>query len=65
MNVKQKYKKLTIEAAISGWIVKEPGKPAEVFVRWEALVRRLEMELTSKGATNGNNPTLAPSGAGG
>ena len=43
------YKKLTVEAAVNGWIVKENGKPTEVFVRWDAFVRKLEMELTSKG----------------
>jgi hypothetical protein len=43
------YKKITVEAAVSGWIVKEPGKPAEVYVRWESVVKKLEHELTSKG----------------
>jgi hypothetical protein len=43
------YKPLTVEAAKTGWIIRERGKPAEVFVRWEQVVRRLEAELTSKG----------------
>jgi hypothetical protein len=49
MTQKGVYKKLTVEAAHGGWIVKEQGKTAEVFVRWESFVRRLELELTSKG----------------
>lgn len=43
------YKQVTVESAVSGWIVKEAGKPAEVFVRWDAVVKKLERELTSKG----------------
>ena len=43
------YKKLTVEAAKQGWIVKEQGKPAEVFVRWESVVAKLAHELTSQG----------------
>jgi hypothetical protein len=46
---KDVFKKLTIEAAHGGWILKERNKPAEVFVRWEMLIRRLKLELTSKG----------------
>lgn len=49
MGEKKHYKKLTVEAAVSGWIVHEPGKPAEIFVRWESLIRKLEAELTIKG----------------
>ena len=45
----ERYKKITIEAAVQGWIVKEAGKPAEVFVRWDSVVKKLEHELTSKG----------------
>lgn len=47
--MKEKYKTLTIEAAKTGWIVRENGKPAEIFVRWENVVTKLENELTSKG----------------
>lgn len=47
--MKAKYKTLTVEAAKTGWIVREKGKPAEIFIRWEAFVKKLEMELTSKG----------------
>jgi len=46
---KATYNKLTIEAARTGWIVKQQGKPAEVFVRWENVVKHLENQLTSKG----------------
>jgi hypothetical protein len=45
---KSAYKTLTVEAAIQGWVVREPGKPAEIFVRWESLIRKLEKELTNK-----------------
>jgi len=50
---KDHYKTLTVEAAISGWIVREAGKPAEIFVRWESFVQKLEKELTSKGLSGG------------
>lgn len=43
------YKTLTVEAAKSGWIVREKDCPAEIFVRWESFVNKLEHELTSKG----------------
>jgi hypothetical protein len=46
---KEQYKTLTVEAAKTGWIVRENGKPAEIFIRWEHVVKKLEMELTSKG----------------
>ena len=49
MENKTLYKKITVESAVSGWIVKEVGKPPEVFLRWDALIHRLEQELTSKG----------------
>lgn len=39
---------VSIEAAVAGWILKERGKPAQIFVRWEALVRELEERLTNK-----------------
>jgi hypothetical protein len=42
------YHVLTIEAARTGWIVKESGRPAEVFVRWDTLVRYIESRLTTK-----------------
>lgn len=46
---KEQYKTLTVEAAKTGWIIRESGKPAEIFIRWEAVVKKLELELTSKG----------------
>lgn len=46
---KTEYNTVTVEAARTGWIVKETGKPAEVFIRWDALLRHLESRLTSKG----------------
>jgi hypothetical protein len=50
---KDEYKTLTVEAAISGWIVRETGRPAEIFVRWESFVLKLEHELTNKGLSGG------------
>jgi hypothetical protein len=44
------YKTLTIEAALTGWIVREQGNPTEIFVRWDQVVKKLERELTTKGA---------------
>jgi len=46
---KNKYRTVSVESAENGWIIKEPGKPAEVFFRWESVVYRLELLLTSKG----------------
>ena len=43
------YDKVTVEAAITGWILTRKGHPAEVFTRWEALVLRMQHLLTSKG----------------
>ena len=43
------YITLTIEAARTGWIVKEKGKPAEIFTRWEHAVSYMAERLTSKG----------------
>lgn len=45
--VTDEYPTLTVEAARSGWIVKQDGKPAEIFVRWEALIAYLKAQLTS------------------
>ena len=42
------YSTVTIEAARTSWIVKEKGRPAEVFVRWESLVEYLETRLATK-----------------
>jgi hypothetical protein len=47
--LKAVYKKVTVEAGDGGWILREQGKPAEVYVRWDKVVRRLEYLLTSKG----------------
>lgn len=46
--MKNHYPTVTIEAARTGWIVKEQGCPAEVFVRWESVVKYLESRLTTK-----------------
>lgn len=43
------YNTVTVEAARTGWIVKEQNRPTEIFVRWEMLIRYLENRLTSKG----------------
>ena len=45
---KVKYNKVIVEAGKNGWFVKQTGKPCEIFVRWESLIKRLEEELTSK-----------------
>ena len=47
--MKDIYKTLTVEAAKTGWIVRETGKPAEIFIRWEKVVDKLALELTSMG----------------
>jgi len=49
--VKEQYKTLTVEAALTGWIVREKGKPAEVFHQWARVVAKMEKELTSTGVT--------------
>lgn len=41
------FKTITVEAARTGWIVREKGQPAEIFHRWDAVVRKLEKELTT------------------
>lgn len=46
-----KYNEVTVQAAVSGWILKAKGQPPQVFVRWEALVNAIELLLTSKGDT--------------
>lgn len=51
-NETAKYSTVTVEAAVSGWIVKEKGQPAKVFVRWEALVSYLQYRLATKDATS-------------
>lgn len=45
---KVKYNKVIVEAGKNGWFVKQTGKPCEIFVRWESLIKRLEEELTTK-----------------
>jgi len=45
------YEKVTIEAAKDGWILRRLNRPAEVFVRWPALINRIEHLLTTKGMT--------------
>ena len=47
VNRKAKYKTLTVEAALTGWIVREQGQPPEVFHRWGSVVAKLEKELTT------------------
>lgn len=46
---KPEYNIITIEAAKTGWIAKKRGEPAEVFIRWDELVRYLETRLVTKG----------------
>jgi hypothetical protein len=45
---KEQFKILTIEAAKTGWIIREKGEPAEIFHIWPQVIRKLEQELTSK-----------------
>jgi hypothetical protein len=52
MNNKPKpphYAKVTIKAAVGGWIVEEDKKPTQVYSFWDHVIRRLENSLTSKG----------------
>lgn len=44
-----KYNEITVQAAVSGWILKVKGQPPQVFVRWDSLVSAIELLLTSKG----------------
>jgi hypothetical protein len=46
--IKAEFKKLSVEAARTGWIVRETGKPAEIFIRWDALVSYLASQLLTK-----------------
>jgi hypothetical protein len=41
------YPKVTIESAEGGWIVREAGKPTQVYTQWRSVVIRLEHSLTS------------------
>lgn len=43
------YKRVEVEAALSGWILRVKGRPAEIFVRWESLIIRLKELLTNGG----------------
>ena len=43
------YDTVTVQAAITGWVLTRKGYPTEIFTRWEALVSRLQYLLTSKG----------------
>lgn len=45
---KEQYQTLTVEAAKTGWIVRVKDKPAEIFFRWEQVVKKLEAELITK-----------------
>ena len=45
----KEYEKITIEAAVSGWVVTISGEPKQVFYAWPAVVRLLEYRLTSNG----------------
>lgn len=47
--MKEQYQTITVEAAKTGWIVRKKDHPAEIYIRWDQVIRRLEMELTSKG----------------
>lgn len=46
---KTKYNTLMIQACVGGWLVVQKGKPNQVYVRWDSLLDRLKMELTSSG----------------
>jgi hypothetical protein len=49
-NQKQKeneYPKVTIKCAEGGWIVKEAGKPTQIYTQWKSVIIRLEYSLTS------------------
>lgn len=48
---KEQYQTITVEAAKTGWIVRVKGKPAEIFIRWDQVVKKLEAELTTKNGT--------------
>lgn len=48
------YNTVTVEAARTGWVVKENGRLTEVFVRWEALTRYLESRLATRFVVNSN-----------
>ena len=41
------YPKVTIESAEDGWIVKEAGKPTQVYTQWRNVILRLEHSLTT------------------
>lgn len=43
------YNTVTVEACKNGWIVKQKGKPVEVFFQWRNVINRLEFELITKG----------------
>lgn len=43
-----KYNSVKVNAAVSGWVLQQKGKPDEIFVRWESLVKRLEELLMSR-----------------
>jgi hypothetical protein len=57
---KPEHNIITIEAARTGWIIKEMGRPAEVFIRWDALVEYIATRLTSEGDKEGINPASPP-----
>lgn len=51
------YNTISVEAAKTGWIVKDlkdKKKPAEIFIRWESVVKKLEHELMTKGDADRN-----------
>jgi hypothetical protein len=49
------YEKVTVEAAVTGWILRRVNRPAEIFTRWEALTSRLKHLLTSDGGQGDSN----------
>lgn len=42
---KPEYNTVTIEAAVNAWILREKGRPVEVFHRWDLLTNRLKERL--------------------
>ena len=45
--VNAEYNTVTVSACEGGWLVKQKGKPDAVYVRWESVVSRLKLELTT------------------
>ena len=57
MNKKAAYRTVTVQAAVSGWIVTVKGQTPRVFYRWEMVERMLKEELTSNYLTETKDAT--------